>query len=301
MERIAQASLLTRTADEGVWVHRWTAEVLRSRLAPYRQCCRRGEYLTSGKRSVSQGLEAARLFLAAQEFDRASEEGENVAGFLMRYGQVADLAAVTRELAESLPADHPRHYAFVMTEADTLRQRGLSNEALTKYQLGMQSLEDRVRALTERADCLRDLGVSYGRMGDLLRDLGRGEAARAYYQNLLDIVERLVRQEPERADYLRELSVAYNRMGQVLLDLGQGGVARAYHEKRLGIVERLARQEPERVDFQWDLVASLWRMGDRNSQERALGILERLDGENKLTPEQRGAIPALEAALRASG
>jgi CHAT domain/TIR domain len=34
VERIAQASLLTRTADESVWVHRWTAEVLRSRIAP---------------------------------------------------------------------------------------------------------------------------------------------------------------------------------------------------------------------------------------------------------------------------
>jgi hypothetical protein len=33
VERIAQASLLTRTLDESVWVHRWTAEVLRSRIA----------------------------------------------------------------------------------------------------------------------------------------------------------------------------------------------------------------------------------------------------------------------------
>ena len=86
-----------------------------------------------------------------------------------------------------------------------------------------------------------------------------------------------------------------------MIDLGQGERAQIYYQKQLEIAERLARQEPGRADRQWDLVASLQRMGDRKSLERALAILQRLDGENKLTPQQRGAIPHLEAALRDLG
>jgi lipopolysaccharide biosynthesis regulator YciM len=77
--------------------------------------------------------------------------------------------------------------------------------------------------------------------------------------------------------------------------------ARAYFQKSLDIRERLARQEPDRADFQADLVVSLYRLGDRGSLQRALDILQRLDREHKLTAEQRGWIPALEAAARDSG
>ena len=38
----------------------------------------------------------------------------------------------------------------------------------------------------DRADFLRDLSVSYERMGDLLRGLGQGEQARAYFQKDLE-------------------------------------------------------------------------------------------------------------------
>ena len=290
VERIVQASLLTRTLDESVWVHRWTAEVLRSRIAPeaYRECCRRGgEYLTSRQRSIVEGLEATRLFLAAEQFDRAAQEGVAIVQFLKTYGQVADLAAVTRELVESLPEDHPDHYVFLGTEADALKDLGLSTQALTKYQRVVQSLEERVRAYPDRADFLRDLSVSYNKMGDLLRALGQGEQARAFFQKSLDLRERLARQEPDRADFLRDLSVSYNKMGDLLRGLGQGEQARAFFQKSLDIRERLARREPDRADFLRDLSVSYERMGDllralgqgeqaRSFFQKSLDIRERL-------------------------
>jgi len=137
-------------------------------------------------------------FLPPSKFDRAAQEGRAIVQFLQTYGQGADVAAVTRELAESLPEDHPDHYYFLGTEADALRQLGLSTQALTKYQRAMRSLEERVRAYPDRADFLRDLSVSYNKMGDLLRDLGQGEQARAFFQKSLEIAERLARQEPDR-------------------------------------------------------------------------------------------------------
>jgi Flp pilus assembly protein TadD len=104
----------------------------------------------------------------------------------------------------------------------------------------------------------------------------------------------------DRADFLRDLSVSYNKMGDLLRALGQGEQARASFQKSLDIAERLARQEPGRTDLQADLVVSLWRLGDRGSLQRALNILLRLDQEQKLTAEQRGWIPGLEAAARNS-
>ena len=56
-----------------------------------------------------------------------------------------------------------------------------------------------------RADYLRDLSVSYNKLGDLERDLGHGDAARQFLEKDLEIAERLAAQEPARADYLRNL------------------------------------------------------------------------------------------------
>ena len=84
-ERLEQLSLVTHVGEEQVWVHRWTAEALRQRMPEesYRSCCRlAGEFLTSRERTTVQSLEATRLFLEAEEYDRAAAEGEGTLGFL---------------------------------------------------------------------------------------------------------------------------------------------------------------------------------------------------------------------------
>jgi hypothetical protein len=65
-----------------------------------------------------------------------------------------------------------------------------------------------VGADPDNTDYLRDLSVSYERLGDLDRVGGRvGEAARRYFA-AVDIRRHLLRQEPERADLAEELGVA---------------------------------------------------------------------------------------------
>jgi tetratricopeptide (TPR) repeat protein len=64
-----------------------------------------------------------------------------------------------------------------------------------------------------RADYLRDLSVSYNKMGDLQRALGEGEAARQFYEKSLELRERLVAQEPGRADYRVDLAKSLARIG----------------------------------------------------------------------------------------
>ena len=80
--------------------------------------------------------------------------------------------------------------------------------------------------------------------------------------------------------------------------LGEGEQARQFYQKALEIRERLVGQEPERADYQTDLVVSLVRTATRESLERALAILRRLEQQHKLTAQQADWIGVLEQALR---
>src|SRR5450631_4455035 len=86
---------------------------------------------------------------------------------------------------------------------------GFATQALERYRLALGIAERLVEQEPGRADYLRELSVSYGKIGDLQSALGQGETARQFYEKALGIAERLVEQEPGRADYLRDLSVAY--------------------------------------------------------------------------------------------
>ena len=79
-----------------------------------------------------------------------------------------------------------------------------------------------------RADYLRELSVSYDRMGDLVSALGAGDEARDFYSKALEIRERLVWRAPARADYAWDLAVALTRTGDV--------------DRARDIVERLSRE-----------------------------------------------------------
>ena len=117
-------------------------------------------------------------------------------------------------------------------------------------------MKDAVEQNPDRADFLRELSVSYNKMGDLMLSLGQGEQARLYFQKDLDIADRLAAQEPDRADFLRDLSVSYNKMGDLMRSLGQGEQALLHFKRSLDIAERLAAQEPDRADFLRDLSVS---------------------------------------------
>ena len=149
-----------------------------------------------------------------------------------------------------------------------LMRRGRSSEALPLLNEARELDEKAVQQEPGRADYLRDLSVSYGRLGDLQRALGNGETARQFFEKSLDIAEQLVQQEPGRADYLRDLSVSYNKLGDLQSDLGNGEAARQFFEKSLDIRERLVQREPGRDDYLRDLSVSYERLGDL---QRALG------------------------------
>ena len=92
---------------------------------------------------------------------------------------------------------------------------GRSQEALPLLREAMELDEAAVSLHPVRADTLRDLSISYERMGDLQRALGEGEAARQFHEKALQIAERLVAQDPGRADYLSDLVKSLIRVSGV--------------------------------------------------------------------------------------
>lgn len=68
-----------------------------------------------------------------------------------------------------------------------------------------------------RADYLRDLSVSYERMGEMLQSQGQGERARELLQKSLEIRERLAEQEQKRLDREERL-MSENRRWLAILE-----------------------------------------------------------------------------------
>ena len=269
LRRLVETSLLTPLGDGMWWVHRWTAQSLKTKMdeATFRACClRAGEYrmwrVENVSRSHVEATEAVRRFLQAEAFDRAAEIARGILAFMQRYTQLADVAAFASEMLDALPRDHANYPVFCVSAADALLRLGRIGQAMQLHQEAFDLLQLRANTEPDRAEYQRDLSVSHERMGDLLRALGQGEAARQHYEADLGIAQRLATGEPNRAEYQRDLSVSHNKMGDLLSALGEGEAAHQHYEAALGIAQRLANAEPDRAEYQRDLSVSHNKMGD---------------------------------------
>ncbi|MGH3831388.1 MAG: hypothetical protein ACRDRS_13230 [Pseudonocardiaceae bacterium] len=124
-QRLADLSLVVHT-DEGLWVHRWTAEGLREHETPddYRNRCRRaGELrqrrIASASRDVTEWIEATQNFLDAQDWDRATKVATRVADFLAQDSNLRRLSFTAQVLA-ALPPQHHDYHLFVDHEGASL-------------------------------------------------------------------------------------------------------------------------------------------------------------------------------------
>jgi tetratricopeptide (TPR) repeat protein len=209
VDRLVASSLLAIFEDGRVVVHRWTAESLKSYIAgeAYQgYCVRAARYLeerpvTNRQQWMADLTEAMRLFLAAREFDSAAASAKQLINFLRPYGQTTVWTELAREAGVALPNRHRDKGGFISIEGDGLVSMGFATQALERYRLALGIAERLVEQEPGRADYLRELSVSYSKMGDLQSALGQGETARQFYEKDLGIAERLVEQEPGRADY----------------------------------------------------------------------------------------------------
>ncbi|MGH3889449.1 MAG: CHAT domain-containing protein [Pseudonocardiaceae bacterium] len=302
-QRLADLSLAVH-ADDGLWVHRWTAEGLREHqpLDSYRnRCLRAGELrlrrIASSRRDVEEGIEATQNFLDAQDWNHATEIATGVADFLAQDSNLRRLSFAAQVLSV-LPPLHQRYHLFIDHEGASLVALGFTDEAVKRYRHLVDAFTQRARAEPGRADYQRDLSVSYNKLADLNAALGQGEQALTLYQQSLDIAERLARAEPGRADYQRDLSVSYNKLGVCFAQLGRAEDAAAALERHLqlalDVYQRLPGQVNAVVDlaFALHLTADLDDHGDeRNQQSREL--LEVLEADQRLPRHGKALLDSL--------
>jgi tetratricopeptide (TPR) repeat protein len=155
-----------------------------------------------------------------------------------------------------------------ITVSDLYRETGDSKKAEEYYQKSIDAFE-RIYRQTGDMDVLKNLSVSWDRMGEHLRSLGRVNEAGEYYRKSLDANERIYGQTGD-AEVLRNLSVLWDRMGKYLRLLGRVEEAEAHFQKSLDAFERIYRQTGE-VDALRDLSMSWAGIGDR------LRLLDRVD------------------------
>ena len=116
---------------------------------------------------------------------------------------------------------------------------------------------------------LRNLSVSFNKLGNTEKELGNLESAKNYYEKALEIIEKLDRKE-DTVELCQDLVVSFNKLGNIEQGLGNLEGAKSYYEKALRIIEKLARRM-ENIDSRRDLSICLERLGDI---EEALGHLE---------------------------
>jgi hypothetical protein len=147
--------------------------------------------------------------------------------------------------------------------------------------------------------------VALDKVGDMRLADGAHPAARAAFEEALAIRVALADRAPDDTDGLRGIAVSHGKIGDVLLAGGDTAGATVAFTKLLDATRRLAAREPDNVRWQTDLVVGYAKVqsvtGDVEARRAlltdGLAILARLDGEGRLTADQRDWIPWLEGEL----
>ncbi len=159
---------------------------------------------------------------------------------------------------------------------------GAARFAVARHAL---SLAEHLKALEpENTEFLRDLSISYSKLGDLdgWRDPA---AARDWFEQGLEIARRLAALEPENTQCLRDLSISYSKLGD-LDGRRDPAAARDWFEQGLEIRRRLA-----------DLLQSTTELLDLSRSLLQLGRIEKTLGMASAEERYREALTIREVVV----
>ena len=114
----------------------------------------------------------------------------------------------------------------------------------------------------EKAQALRDVSISLGRIGDLRRETGEVAVAAAAYEESLALDRRLLDTYGETPQALRDLSISLISLGDLRRETGEVTAATAAHEESLALRRRLLDAYGETPRALRDLSISLNSLGD---------------------------------------
>ena len=175
--------------------------------------------------------------------------------------------------------------------------------ALKVYQEALDMRRKLSDAHPANTQMLRDVSVSLTRLGDAKLKKKDSEGALAAYQQSLALARRLALMDSGNAQAQRDVSVSLNKVGDMQLDANDREAARKTYNESLDIARHLAESDPGNAQAQTDLVVSLSRVASVSDNaeplyRECLDILHKLDGEGRLSPEQKGWIDLGQTADR---
>ena len=142
---------------------------------------------------------------------------------------------------------------------DIDRDKGNSKEAKERYS-EMLNISEKFKATLDKR-VLRNLSISYERLGNREKAVGNTSATREWFEKSLEIDKLAVEIMPDNVKALRGLSVSYELLGNLERNIGHIVEARAWYEKALEIDQQLAEQMPESVQAQRNLSFSFTDIG----------------------------------------
>ena len=142
---------------------------------------------------------------------------------------------------------------------DIDRDKGNSKEAKERYS-EMLNISEKFKATLDKR-VLRNLSISYERLGNREKAVGNTSATREWFEKSLEIDKLAVEIMPDNVKALRGLSVSYELLGNLERNIGHIVEARAWYEKALEIDQQLAEQMPESVQAQRNLSFSYRDLG----------------------------------------
>jgi tetratricopeptide (TPR) repeat protein len=150
----------------------------------------------------------------------------------------------------------------------------------------------------------QDLSFSLNELGDRRSEMNDFTGALTAYEESVAIRRKLVAADPGDPRQRRSLAVGMQGIGDTLMAAGdRAGALRAYEES-LALVRKLVEAVGVSPNWQTDLPSALLALSTaseptraREALREAIAILERLERDNKLTPQQQGLSETVRRAL----
>jgi tetratricopeptide (TPR) repeat protein len=186
---------------------------------------------------------------------------------------------------------------------NTLQAQGDLPGALAAYSDCLAIIKTLAQKDPGNAEWQRDLSLSDGKVANVRQAQGDLPGALAAYRDGLAIAKALAQKDPSNVEWQRGPWLCNDRIGNVLRAQGNLPGALAAYRDGLAIAKALAQKDPSNVVWQTNLAFSLGKVADAGDDPKAnlteaLAILQRLDVAGKLTPDQKGWIANIKAALK---
>ncbi|HPD35096.1 MAG TPA: tetratricopeptide repeat protein [Thermotogota bacterium] len=140
-------------------------------------------------------------------------------------------------------------------------------------------LEKLVDAYPENIDWLRDLSVSWSKIGDIEAARGNLSQARDAYEKDLALMLELTAKDPTNTLWKQGIGVSWIKIGDIEKARGNLSQARDAYEKALAIMLELTAKDPTNTDWHWHLGVSWNRIG--NSEEAQGNLSQAHDAYEK--------------------